>query len=661
MSFYNPAFLWALFLLAVPLIIHLFNFRRYKKVVFSNVQLLKEIQTESKKSRQLKKWLILALRMLAIAALVIAFAKPYIPLKNQVAGKSLVSIYLDNSESMLNNSTDGPLFEVAKNRAREIINGLPSDAEIQVIDNEFSPVSNKTFSKETALAVVDNIELSQASNHIAKAVQKAQTKKIGEGYASQTIFALTDLQKNESNQQTELDSTTQLKVVKLQPEAVENISVDTVYLTEPISRVGEPIQLKVKISNRGASEASSSLILSVNGVQQGAESFTLSKQETTELELSFIPTKPGWLQGKLVINDYPITFDNTYFFSFFIKEQLGVLHIGEQQQGIEKIFRRDNAFSYVYKSQGEIDFSSLRRYDLIILNQPDGISSGLTEQLKQFMQSGGAVLVIPKASISYEAFTAAVSSSTWGTEQVKNLTISAPSLEHPFYAGVYKSIPKNTVLPKVNKLRRINPGYSILQLKDGSTVLGYQRVGSGVLYQLAMPLNEAYSNLAKTELWVVTLLKLAFTKTQKQALAYNLTSTDPILLAAETTGENVLELKNDKAAYVVASSLVNGQLKLWLNSEIDQPGNYTLVDNRDSVYGTIALNALRTESNQEFATLDELKTQISGEVEMIDGSTAGIKDAVSNMANGKPLWKLFILACLVFLLVEVLLLRFYKV
>jgi uncharacterized membrane protein len=83
MNFQNPTFLWALLLLAIPLIIHLYNFRQYKKVVFSNLAMLKEIQTQSSKTRQIKKWLILASRMLALAALILAFALPFIP-PNQV-------------------------------------------------------------------------------------------------------------------------------------------------------------------------------------------------------------------------------------------------------------------------------------------------------------------------------------------------------------------------------------------------------------------------------------------------------------------------------------------------------------------------------------------------------------------------------------------------
>lgn len=661
MSFYNPNFLWALFILAVPLAIHLFNFRRYKKIVFSNVQLLKEIQTESKKSRQLKKWLILGLRMLALASLVIAFAKPYIPLRDEVKGKSLVSVYIDNSESMLNTSTNGPLIEVAKNRAREIINNLPASAEIQILDNSFSAAANKTLTKETALTLIDNIDMSTAANNLPMALQKAQSKKIAEGYASQTIFALTDLQKNNGFSKVDLDSNTRLQVLQLQAEAQENLSIDTVYLAEPITRVGETVKLKVVVSNRGENEASSSLVLKTNNVQQGAESFTIRKEESTTIELSFIPRKAGWIEGVLTLNDVPITFDNTYYFTFYVKSKLGVLHIGNPQRGLEKVFTRDESFTYTYRPSGEIDYSKFPTYDFILLNELESISSGLTEQLKQFVERGGSVLVIPKEGVSYMNFANAFGVTSWGAQQSKGLSIASESLQNPFYKGVYKSIPRNTLLPTIQKLWSINPAFPILKLKDGSAVLGYTKRGNGVLYQLALPLDEEHSTLEKSQLWVVTLLKIALTKTQKQDLAYPLTSANPILLATDKTGETVLQFKKDDVSYIVESSLLNGQLKMWLNEEIELPGNYKVVDSKDSLYGRVALNAVRAESSQEFYTFEEVKSQINGAVEKVVDNTAGVKQAVANIANGKPLWKLFVIAALVFLLVEVLLLRLYKV
>ena len=64
MLFANPVFLIALTALGIPVIIHLYNFRRYKKIYFTNVRFIAEIKQESKNRSQLKHLLILLMRLL---------------------------------------------------------------------------------------------------------------------------------------------------------------------------------------------------------------------------------------------------------------------------------------------------------------------------------------------------------------------------------------------------------------------------------------------------------------------------------------------------------------------------------------------------------------------------------------------------------------------
>jgi hypothetical protein len=102
MAFTYPSVLYAFFLLLIPIVIHLFNFRRYKKVYFSNLRFLTSVNQQSRKTSQLKHLLILLARLLFVSALVLAFSKPYIPskLSKLELAKRHVVFYLDNSFSM---------------------------------------------------------------------------------------------------------------------------------------------------------------------------------------------------------------------------------------------------------------------------------------------------------------------------------------------------------------------------------------------------------------------------------------------------------------------------------------------------------------------------------------------------------------------------------
>lgn len=84
MLFTNPFMFFGFFALALPVLIHLFNFRRHKLLYFSNVELLKNLQQQTRRTNKLKHLIVLLLRMFLISSLVLAFARPYLPNENQL-------------------------------------------------------------------------------------------------------------------------------------------------------------------------------------------------------------------------------------------------------------------------------------------------------------------------------------------------------------------------------------------------------------------------------------------------------------------------------------------------------------------------------------------------------------------------------------------------
>ena len=77
-QFLHPVFLYGLLLLVIPVLLHLFSLKRYKKVYFSNFNFLEALQKQKKNSSRLKNLVLLFLRLLALSCIVIAFATPYL-------------------------------------------------------------------------------------------------------------------------------------------------------------------------------------------------------------------------------------------------------------------------------------------------------------------------------------------------------------------------------------------------------------------------------------------------------------------------------------------------------------------------------------------------------------------------------------------------------
>ena len=113
MQFKHPELLYALILLVIPIIVHLFQLRRFQKEAFTNVKFLKEITLQTRKSSQLKKWLTLLTRLLLLACVIVAFAQPFSSKSKSFNTTSETVIYLDNSFSMQAKGINGTLLNSA--------------------------------------------------------------------------------------------------------------------------------------------------------------------------------------------------------------------------------------------------------------------------------------------------------------------------------------------------------------------------------------------------------------------------------------------------------------------------------------------------------------------------------------------------------------------
>jgi hypothetical protein len=139
MSFLYPSFLWALGVLAIPIVVHLFNFRRTKRVYFSDTRFIKEVKESSSAKRNLKHYLILASRLLFLLFLVIAFAQPFLPAEHAFTQRDVV-VYLDNSQSMSARTDEQTrALDVGIQMVQEMVNVLPPDTRYKLITNDFAP------------------------------------------------------------------------------------------------------------------------------------------------------------------------------------------------------------------------------------------------------------------------------------------------------------------------------------------------------------------------------------------------------------------------------------------------------------------------------------------------------------------------------------------
>ena len=673
MHFLYPVFLFALISLAVPVIIHLFNFRRYQKVYFSNVQFLKEIQEQQASRRNLKERLILASRLLALLLLVFAFARPYIPGKNAAnAGKQqVVSVFVDNSYSMQTLNKEGTLLDEAKRRAKEIASAYNINDRFQLLTQDFEGKHQRLLSRDEFNDAVDGIRISPQSRGLQQIIGRQQGVLNTQPNAIRSAYLVSDFQKNISNgKAVKTDSTIRFSLVQLKASELPNVAVDSVWLLTAVHRPDESEKLIVRLHNYAGEKAEKiPLKLLINGAQKALGSFTINPRSVQNDTLTFSGLTIGWQRAEIQLQDNPVTFDNQFYFTFNVKQQTPVLLIDGETANpfLKAVFATDPFFAAKTVDDGNVDYASLGTYPLIVLSDVKTISTGLAQQLQTYVAKGGTLMVFPAADIdlaNYRAFLQPMSAAYPERLITEATKVSAINLQNPVFKNIFESYPQNPDLPAVKKYYQLasaskNGGESLMELPGGQTFWSGYRNRKGKVYVSAVALNDDFSNLPRHALLVPVMFRIALLSGHDQPLFYTLGAEESIEMPpVQTSEKQLLKLVKGNTAFIPDVRQQEGSTLLYASDQLQETGNYEL-KKQDSTISVMAFNDNREESDMSYLNTDNLKQIFPQAGNILQPGQASIKGEVSELNFGLQLWKLCIILALIFLAVEILLIRYY--
>jgi hypothetical protein len=673
MQFFHPGFLFALGALAIPVIVHLFNFRRYKTVYFSNVKFLREVKDETTSRTRLKHLLVLASRLLALTFLVLAFAQPFIPNKrnNTNAGKKFVSIYVDNSFSMNAISGGQILFDKAKQTAKEIVKNYAADDQFQLLTNDFQGKHQRMVSREEFGTLADEIEISAAVRSLAE-ITKRQKDALGrENSPNQVAYLLSDFQKNMGD--LNIDSSVSYNLVPFAADAQQNIYIDTCWFNGPVQLLNQESQLIVKISNSGDKKTENNrLAFKLNGQAKAMADFSIEPGGSVYDTLVFAEGKTGWNKAELSIQDYPITYDDNYFIAYSVIEKINVLDINEGRSNIflDALFKNQSEFNFNSINTSSFDAQVLAGNTLVILDDLKTISSPLAAALNSYLADGGAVTVFPGGDCELEAYNrflnnVQANSITGFSEQPQDL--AGINLQQNIFKDVFERIPQNLNLPQAKKYYTFSHSTAsneeaILTLKDGSSFFSRYPYKVGSLYVSAVPLDKNFSDLPVHAIFVPMLYKMAVSNIRESAISYFIGDKTRIEVnAPKLAGDKVYKIKGENVEFIPEQFAMGNKILLGLSDQVKKAGFYEVtLDGIDSSQ-VLALNFDRRESDLRFFNAIQLKEKYPQKnVNVVNAANADVSSVVKELDRGTSLWKLCILLALLFLGVEVLLLRFWK-
>jgi len=683
MQFINPYFLWGLIATGIPVVIHLFNFRRFKKVYFSNVSFLEELKLQTQKYSRLKHLIVLIMRILAIACLVFAFAQPFIPFagtKKTIQGKNVVSIYVDNSFSMEALSDENKLLDVAKTKAREILSAYNNSDLFQLLTNDFEGKHQRLLSKDEFLEMLDEVEISPSVKKLSEITKRQMDIENTVNSVNKTSYIISDFQKSIIDiNSLKLDTNLTTYFIPLSSQKTNNIYVDSCWFDTPVLQLGKTVKLIVKIKN--ASDVPYEKIplkLMINGKQRAVASFDIKEKEELRIPLTFRIDENGIENGYAEITDYPLTYDDKYFFSFNVAENIHLLAINGDGESpyLNKLFKLDSVFIFKNSSENNIDYSLLKNNTLVVLNGIKSISSGLTQEIHRYVINGGSLLIFPseKADLeSYRQLTTALNCGSYQSIDTADTKIETINLNHSIFSDVFEKIPENIDLPKVFSHFTLNENLlsrkeSLLKMQNGKDFLSVSYSGKGKIYLCATSLNTTWSNFPKHAIFVPALFNIALQSIPANKLSYTIGNDEVIEIQnilSSANNENVLKIKGSEQNFEIIpeTKIIDTYTNVFLHNQIKKAGNY-LIYSGDTKLSGISLNYDRNESQPDCYSIKDLNTLIKDKqlknTSVIETSKRHLGEIIKEMNQGISLWKLFILFALFFLLGEVILLRVWK-
>lgn len=669
MQFVYPQLLWAFGLLAIPILVHLFNFRRYKRLVFTNVHMLKEVLQETRSRRNIRHWLVLMSRILAFSALILAFSQPYIPLnkRGQNASSETAVIYVDNSFSMEAESETGPLLELAKERARQIVQAYGSLSRFYLITNV--SYASRALSKEEILSKIDELNTTSRFKSASDVLKIAGSLPHNQGTA---LYYISDMQAvTFGDEDIQSDSSYRIYLLPVTTTISSNLSVDSFWLDRPVFRKGDIIKGTVLLSNRSSeSREDLSLNMKLNGKTVSATALDIEAAGTEEITLEITLPDTGWLEGMLEISDAPLSFDDKLYFSFRIKPETRILLIGnpESRSWLRKVYSTDEHFRIDESAELGVDYGSLNTYGLISLAGAEEVSTGLAEALSSFVNDGGNLAIFPseKEGASNEILARSLGIRPYGAIVKERKEAGILEEKHPLFEGVFEKIPQNLNAPQVLQYYKstgapmVGESYP-LAMQGNDPLLSVIEKNGGKIYQCYVALNQEWGNFQKHALFVPVVLNMAISNHGKQDIYWH--TETPALIGIESNqnfSQGDLRIKGSSTEWIPELLFNGGQTRLSTGTEISEAGVFPVVNKEAELIAKIALNYDRRESDITIKSPAEIREQWLKNAEILEGEPEMLRRTIAEMNEGRRLWKWFVLAALVFLFIEIFLLRRWK-
>lgn len=642
MQFKNPEILYFLFLLILPILVHLFQLRRFKRQEFTNVKLLKELQIQTRKSATIKKWLLLVTRLLLLTALIFAFAQPFFKAKDFDKKNNELILVIDNSFSM---QAKGKSGELLKRTIQDILENTPEDQQLSVLTNDenFYDTNIKNIQKE-----LQNLNYTATPFNPAAIITRIEAKKPG---IPKDILFISDAVGLKEELKTNLSETSSIYYQTVEAKESNNMAIENVQISQVLDQFYE---LKISIKSYGDFENDVPISM-YNGKKLVGKA--LISKEKSQKEILFTIPKTDF-HGYVSIQDNSLAYDNSFYFSISKPQKSNVIAVGNSTKNnfLSRIFTAEE-FNFTATELNTLNYNAIEDADAIILNELPTIPNALSVTLKNYYNKGGTIIFIPDVTGSesnYNLFLRNFSNISLSEKTVKEKQITQISFNHPIYTNVFDKKVSNFQYPKTNATFNVNgSNLPVLQYEDKSIFLGNVTNKLGNLYFFATSINKDNSNFQNSPLIVPTFYNMGQNNNKSGLNAFIIGNNNYTIINETIAKDNVLSVTNTENSFIPMQQILNNKIKLTFGNYPEKSGNYEVLKNKESLKN-ISFNYPRNESD-----LSQINTDYFDSCTEVNAVSTFYSDIHSSRTSNE-VWKYFIFATLLLLLVELLIQKFVK-
>jgi hypothetical protein len=645
MQFKHPELLYALFLLVIPIFIHLFQLRRFKKLEFSNVDFLKRVQIKTRKSSQLKKWLILLTRMAIFSCIILAFSQPFSASKSALKKNKELVFYIDNSFSTQLIDKKGISLQT---HLQKLYTQDFYDYKINWISNDISKrnTSVQDF-KNDILAIKHSQRQLSPKEVVIKSNQLFSTKN---NNSEKRIIYISDFQ-SKSDFPKVPDGIT-LDIIAINYQEVSNINIDSVYISD--SNINS-VNLKVKITGQGLIPETVPISLYNKNklIAKTAVNFDQDINNIKNKEIVFEIDNNENFEGKLEISDPNLKFDNNLYFSINQRKKIKVLEIGDTNNNYFNRIFGVNEFIFTQQGSKKLNYTDFTSQNFIILNELEQIPESLVTAIKLYTEQGGSLLIIPSSNAIIEQYNLLYASLELGTIlsfNKKEKKITKIEFENPLYRNVFEKEIINFQYPIVNSFFNLNSSVQkVLSFEDSKPFL----LKKNHIYSLTAAINNQNSNFQNSPLIVPTFYNMAKQSLALPKLYYEIGKQNLYSIPISLKQDEILKISDSLNTFIPLQQTKKNQINIITENDPFNAGNYNITKD-DVVIDMVSYNYNRQESILSYTNPKNWDdTNLYSNVNNLFNNIA-----LDNKINS--FWKWFVILALLFLLIELVILKFYK-